>query len=206
MALYDVNGINITPEENTLFQGEKMVCFGDSLTEVNFQYTKGWHKWLQEILGLASYVNRGASGATSATVLNQINNYTANGESLVTIMHGSNDTGIDDATEQNNIKAICTAIKAKFPTAIIIYITPHYQTKYQAGTNTTLQIRKDVLDIAPQYAIPVYDNYQFMGLYSDNLNIFTNDGCHWNDTGHEMVGKNLSEWVINHFEYLYQST
>ena len=205
MAIFDVNGNNIAPESNTLFQGKKMVCFGDSLTEENFQYTKGWHKWMQEILGLASYSNRGQSGATSATILNQINGYTANGESIVTIMHGSNDTGIADATEQSNIEAICSAVKTKFPTAIIIYITPHFQTRYQVGTNTTLNIRKDVLDVAPTYAIPVYDNYQFMGLYSSNLSIYTNDNCHWNDKGHEMVGKNLSKWVLTHFEYLYQN-
>lgn len=201
MAVYDLNGNKIFPEKS-IFQGVKMVCFGDSLTEENFQYTKGWHRWLKEILDLISYVNEGQSGATSATVLSQINNYTANGESIVTIMHGSNDTGIDDATERNNIESISQTVKAKFPQAIVIYITPHYQTKYQTGINTTLQIRQDILDIAPKYSISVYDNYQFMGLYSGNLNILTNDGCHWNDKGHEIVGKNLAEWILVHFKHL----
>lgn len=202
MAVYDIEG-NALTQDNDVFNNKKMVCFGDSLTEENFQYTKGWHKWLKEILGLASYVNKGRSGATSAAVLTQINNYTANGENLVTIMHGSNDTGITDATERNNIESISSAVKTKFPQAIIVYITPHFQTTYQEGTNTTLQIRQDVIDIAPKYAIPVYDNYQFMGLYSSNLNLLTNDGCHWNDKAHEMVGKNLAEWILTHFRYIY---
>lgn len=200
MAVYDISGKNLLTEKS-IFQGRKMVCFGDSLTEVNSQYTKGWHKWLKEILDLASYANMGHSGATSATVLSQINNYAANGESIVTIMHGSNDTGIADETERSTIESISQAVKTKFPQAIVIYITPHYQTKYQDGTNTTLQIRQDVLDIAPKYSISVYDNYQFMGLYSGNLSTLTNDGCHWNDTGHEIVGKNLAEWIRTHFKY-----
>jgi hypothetical protein len=52
MALYDVNGINITPEENALFQGKKMVCFGDSLTEVNFQYTNPYWSFSLYLVGM----------------------------------------------------------------------------------------------------------------------------------------------------------
>ncbi len=203
MTLYNVDGQSILQDENSCFKNKKMVCFGDSLTEVNAQYTKGWHEWVSDILDLSSYTNEGVSSATSSGVLSQINNYTPTGENIVTVMHGSNDTGIADSTEQNNIKAICEAAKTKFPTAIIIYITPHYQTKYQVGTNTTQNIRSDVLEIAPLYSIAVYDNYQFMGLYESNLSILTNDNCHWNDKGHEVVGKNLAKWILTNFRYVY---
>lgn len=73
---------------------------------------------------------------------------------------------------------------------------------YGAGI-TSYEVAKVVREVCEKYAIPVYDNYALSGIYSTNLSAFTTDNCHWNDTAHEMVGKNLARFMMNTFRYIY---
>ena len=72
---------------------------------------------------------------------------------------------------------------------------------YKISTpETTYRIIKEVCN---PYAIPVYDNNQISGICKSNLNNFTVDNCHWNDTAHEMVGKNFAKWLSDTFRFIY---
>ena len=201
---------------NQVWKGKKATFYGDSLTEVNFQYTKGYHKWIQEILGLTSYENFGVSGYKISDVYNKVNSTTATGD-IIFVMCGVNDENFstplgtigDTATDTiyGSYDNLCSLLKTKYPTKIILFITPHYQTAYPHKNGiTSYEVSKAMKEVCEKYAINVYDNYAISGIYpqnNTNKNIFTKDGCHWNDLGHEIVGKNLANYVLNTYRYVY---
>ena len=201
---------------NQVWKGKKATFYGDSLTEVNSQYTKGYHKWIQEILGLTSYENYGVSGYKISDVYNKVNSTTATGD-IIFVMCGVNDENFstplgtmgDTATSTiyGSYDKLCSLLKTKYPTKIILFITPHYQTRYPHNQGiTSYEVSKAMKEVCEKYAINVYDNYAISGIYPQNdtnKNIFTKDGCHWNDLGHEIVGKNLANYVLNTYRYVY---
>lgn len=213
MAVFDVNGSNLIPNGNVVFTGKTASFYGDSLTEVNQHYTKGYHSWVKDILGLTSYNNYGVSGYTIARVITKMQNTTDNPD-IVFVMVGVNDENFSTplgqfgdtttATIYGGYDVLCNLIKTKYPSKLCILITPHYQTRYPHSSGvTSYEVSKAMIEVATKYAIPVYNNFVYSGIYTTNLNIWTVDNCHWNNKAHEMVGKNLSEWVLTHFEYLY---
>ena len=203
-------------EVSSIFFGKTMNILGDSLTEVNQHYTKGYYIWMKEILGLSMVNNYGISGSSISTKSKPMcERYATMGDAdIVLVMGGTNDCtwgaelGTKDSTDNGTVygamKTLCDGLKTKYPTSIIVFITPHFQTKYQhpQGYNA-MDISKIIKDVCYDYAIPVYDNNQLCGIYSSNLNNFTVDNCHWNDTAHEMVGKNLSKWMLDTFRFIY---
>ena len=205
-----------TTDYTQVWKGKKATFYGDSLTEVNFHYTKGYHKWIQEILELTSYENYGVSGYKIADVYNKVNNTTATGD-IIFVMCGVNDENFstplgtmeDDTTTTiyGAYDKLCSLLKTKYPTKIILFITPHYQTRYPHNEGiTSYEVSKAMKEVCEKYAINVYDNYAICGIYPQNTtnkNTFTKDGCHWNDLGHEIVGKNLANYVLNTYRYVY---
>ena len=119
-----------------------------------------------------------------------------------------NDDSSTDTT-YGALKLLCSTLKEKYPTKLIVYITPHYQIRYPSDLGiTSYEVSKAIKEVCYLYGIPVYDNYQLSGIYpqnSTNKTTFTSDGCHWNDLGHEMVGKNIAKYMINTFGYVYTS-
>ena len=208
--------------ENTvsIFKGLKATFYGDSLTEKNGHYTKGYHSWISDILGLESYENYGVSGFTIKDVADKVTATNANGD-IIFIMAGVNDqtfhkqlgTYNDDSstdTTYGALKLLCSTLKEKYPTRLIVYITPHYQIKYPSNLGvTSYEVAKAVKEVCYLYGIPVYDNFQLSGIYPQNTTnktLYTTDGCHWNNLGHEKVGKNIAKYMINTFGYIYTST
>lgn len=217
--IYDINGNTLSEWGNGIFFGKTAAFFGDSLTERNFQYSKGYHAWVKEILGLASYENYGVGGYTTEDVYTKIKNTTTTAD-IIFVMCGVNDQtsrvplgqfgDTTTGTTYGNVYKICEELKSKFLTQPTIFITPAYQTRYpeDTGTNgswgvTSYEITKAIKETCENFAIPIYDNFVFSQLYPTNLSIWTNDNCHWNDKMHEKVGKNLAQWVSDNVRYLY---
>ena len=209
-----------TANATTVFNGLKATFYGDSLTERNSHYTKGYHSWISDILGFVSYENYGVSGHTIKDVANKVISTTASGD-IIFVMAGVNDqtfhkplgTFNDDSstdTTYGALRLLCSTLKEKYPTKLIVYITPHYQIRYPSKLGiTSYEVSKAIKEICYQYGIPVYDNYQLSGIYPQNAtnkNLFTTDGCHWNNHGHEVVGKNIAKYMINTFGYVYTTS
>lgn len=202
---------------DSIFSGLKATFYGDSLTESNYHYTKGYHSWISDILGFVSYENYGVSGYTIKDVANKVTSTNATGD-IIFVMAGVNDQNFhkplgvfnDDSsadTIYGTLRLLCSTLKEKYPTKLIVYITPHYQIRYPSKLGiTSYEVSKAIKEICYLYGIPVYDNYQLSGIYPQNAtnkNLFTTDGCHWNNHGHEVVGKNIAKYMINTFGYVY---
>ena len=200
----------------SIFKGLKATFYGDSLTEKNGHYTKGYHQWISELVGLESYQNFGVSGYTLKQIATKVQGTAATGD-VIFIMGGVNDQTfhkplgtIDDSTDKDTtygaLKLLCSTLKAKYPTKLIIFITPHYQVKYPSNLGiTSYEVSKAVKDVCYLYAIPVYDNFQNSGIYPQNAtnkSTYTTDGTHWNDLGHEKVGRNIAKYMLNTFAHL----
>ena len=203
-------------EDISVFNGLTASFYGDSLTEVNQHYTKGYHSWIKDILGLASYNNYGVSGYKVSDVYTKANSITDTAD-VIFVMCGVNDQtfSVDlgewgDTTTDTTYGAfycLCNLLKTKYPTKTIIFITPHYQTKYPHSSGiTSYEIGEAMKKTCDKFSIPCYDNRVMSGIYTTNLSTFTTDNCHWNDKGHELVGKNLAKWVIDNVRYVYGAT
>lgn len=207
--------LSIKDNTNNVFYGRTACFFGDSLTEVNERYTKGYHKWIQENLGLASYENYARGGRETYGVYEEVvaNPTTAD---LIFCMFGVNDITllntplgtIDDTTRETlygELNILCNHIKTTYPKKLIIFITPHnviYNNSVRTDGVTIRDFADAMIDVCRKYAIPVYDNYQLCGINKYNLNYWTSDNIHWNDKAHKMVGMNISSWMLNTFKYL----
>ncbi len=196
---------------SSVWKGKTAAFYGDSLTEENYHYTKGYHKWVQELLGLASYKNYGKSGWGYADVYNKVCNLTDSAD-IVFVGAGVNEqtysvplgTIADRTTDTTygRLNLLCGMLKEKYPTSTIVFITPHYQTKYPHNDGiTSYEVSKAVKEVCDRFAISVFDNFTLSGICESNLSVFTTDNCHWNDTAHEMVGKNLASFVSGGFRY-----
>lgn len=196
-----------------IFTGKTASFYGDSLTEKNYHYSNGYHKWVSDILGLASYNNYGVSGYKVSDVYNKVNSI-ADTADIIFVMCGVNDQNFSvplgamgdttTGTTYGALSLLCAKLKEKYPTKLVVFITPHYQTKYPHSAGiTSYEVSKAVREVCEKYAIPVYDNFVLSGIYSTNLSTFTTDNCHWNDTAHEMVGKNLARFMVNTFRYIH---
>jgi lysophospholipase L1-like esterase len=197
----------------SVFKNKTAFFYGDSLTEANYHYTKGYHSWVKDLLGLASYNNYGVSGYKVSDVYNKVKSVTGTAD-IVFVMCGVNDQTFSvplgtmgdntTGTTYGSLDLLCALLKQKYPTSIVVFITPHYQTNYPHSDGiTSYEVSKAIKEVCEKYAIPVYDNFVLSGIYPSNLSYFTTDRCHWNDITHEMVGKNLSKWVTDTFGYLY---
>jgi hypothetical protein len=67
-------------------------------------------------------------------------------------------------------------------------------------------VAKAVKEVCEKHSIVVYDNFVNSGIHTANLSYWTTDNCHWNDSAHEMVGKNLAKFVADSFRYVYGNT
>ena len=214
--LASLSGATSVDEGASVFNGLTASFYGDSLTEKNSHYTKGYHSWIQDILGLASYNDYGVSGYKVSDVYNKVNSINDTAD-IIFVMCGVNDQtfSVDlgewgDTTTSTTYGAyycLCNLLKTKYPTKPIIFITPHYQTKYPHSSGiTSYEIGEAMKKTCDKFSIPCYDNRVMSGIYTTNLSTFTTDNCHWNDKGHEMVGKNLARWVIDNVRYVYGAT
>jgi lysophospholipase L1-like esterase len=197
---------------NSIFARKRASFYGDSLTEKNHHYTKGYHKWVQEILGLQSYNNYGHSGDRTEDTINKINSV-ADDAHIIFVMIGVNDVqhetelgtfdGLEAGTVYGNLNTICVNLREKYPLTPIVFITPAAQTTYTSDIGVTMyDVVKAVREVCVKNGVVYYDNYTISGISPANITYWTTDGCHWNDKAHEMVGKNLARFVKDTFHYL----
>jgi lysophospholipase L1-like esterase len=197
---------------DSIFYGKRASFYGDSLTEKNHHYTKGYHKWVQEILGLKSYNNYGHSGDRTEDTINKINSVTDDAH-IIFVMIGVNDVqhetelgtfdGLEAGTVYGNLNTICVNLREKYPLTPIVFITPAAQTTYTSDIGVTMyDVVKAVREVCVKNGVVYYDNYTISGISPENITYWTTDGCHWNDKAHEMVGKNLAHFVKDTFHYL----
>lgn len=197
---------------NSIFAGKKASFYGDSLTEENQHYTKGYHKWVQEILGLQSYNNYGHSGDETEDTINKVSSVTDDAH-IIFVMIGVNDVqnetelgtfdGLEAGTIYGNLNTLCVNLRAKYPLTPIVFITPAAQTAYTSDIGVTMyDVVKAVREVCVKNGVVYYDNYTISGISPANIRHWTTDGCHWNDKAHEMVGKNLAHFVKDTFHYL----
>ena len=202
-----------TVSEVSIFKGLTASFYGDSLTESNYHYTKGYHEWVKDLLGLTSYNNYGVSGYKISNVYSKVNSINDTAD-IIFVMCGVNDENFstplgefgdsDTSTIYGSCDILCSALKEKYPTKLIVFITPHYQTKYPHSSGiTSYEVSKAMKEVCEKYVIPVYDNFILSGIYETNLSYWTTDNCHWNDKAHEMLGRNLSKFMMNTFRYYY---
>lgn len=198
----------------TVFKGKTAAFYGDSLTEENNHYTKGYYDWLAENLELGTVSNYGVSGYKIADVITKMQS-TDDASAMVFVMVGTNDTGgntpigtpsdTTTGTVYGNLDVLCNLMRTKYPTSFLCMITPHYQTKYgsQSGTTSALAIANAMKTVCERYCIPVYDNRVLSQMFAGNLDNYTTDGCHWNNNGHKLVGQNLTDWIKSNYTWFY---
>lgn len=199
---------------------EKTIAFyGDSLTQaVPSQYSKGYRNWIVELCGFASQTNRGVSGYRLWQILDAIS---ANTETTdcISVMGGYNDgnhwntaqlgslgdtvalESDDDTTGTiyGTVYQICNTLRTKYPTKFLMIITPPNEKTAAPGKVSIADIRAAIMETAPLFSIPVYDNFVLSGITTFSLSDYTSDGTHWTDATHEIVGKNISKWLLSTF-------
>lgn len=200
---------------NSIFAGKKASFYGDSLTEENKHYEKGYHKWVQEILGLKLYNNYGHSGDETDDTINKVSSVTDDAH-IIFVMIGVNDMhntealgtfeGLEAGTVYGNLNTLCVNLREKYPLTPIVFITPAEQTLFASSAGMTMyDVAKAVREVCVKNGVVYYDNYTISGISPANIRHWTTDGCHWNDKAHEMVGKNLAHFVKDTFHYLADS-
>lgn len=208
-----VNKLSGGKRKMNIFSGMTASFYGDSLTEVNYHYTKGYHQWIKELLGLVSYNNYGVSGYKISDICSKVNSINDTAD-IIFIMCGVNDENFStplgsfgdstSGTIYGAYDALCRTLKEKYSTKIIVFITPHYQNKYPHNSGiTSYEVSKAMKQVCEKYSIPVYDNFVLSGIGERNLSYWTTDNCHWNDKAHEMLGRNLAQFMKNTFSYYY---
>lgn len=211
----DANNGGGTASSITLFAGKTASFYGDSLTEVNYHYTKGYYKWITDILGLSSYNNYGVGGYKVSDVINKVNAVTDDAD-IIFVMIGVNDVQFNvplgsfaemkTGTVYGNLNTLCQNLREKYPLVPLVFITPAEQTRYPSTTGVSMyDVAKAVREVCFKNSVVCYDNYTISGIYPVNLNYWTTDKCHWNDKAHEMVGKNIASFVADTFHYLPES-
>lgn len=215
------DGINGTGVSETSvvspFNGLTASFYGDSLTEQNVHYTKGYHSWIKDLIGLNSYENHGISGYKISDVLARVNSINDTSD-VIFVMCGVNDQNFstplgewgDTTTDTiyGSYYVLCNTLRNKYPSKLIIFITPHYQTKFPHKNEnvTSYEVGEAMRKTCDLFSIICYDNRVMSEIYPTNLSIYTTDNCHWNDKGHELVGKNIAVWLLSNIGYVNTNT
>ena len=217
MNFYDGYGNKVTNGESAPLNGKKAVFLGDSITYLNNNFaTKNYWAWVSELTGMAC-VPYGVGGSCITYVA-------ATGNSLddsfcvryatmdddadiVVVAGGTNDANIatigkygdtDNTTLYGALGFLMDALRTKYPTSQIIFMTPC--DKYNDNSGSIQLVAKAIKEMAEKHCIEVYDNRQHSGIFphiAENKAYYTADGVHWNNAGHEAVGKHLAYYLMN---------
>ncbi len=208
-------------------EGKKIVFLGDSITEgvgasaIENRYTDVFAK----ITDIRESVNYGIS-ATRIARQQKIEDayvdthaFTERFEQMdddadiVVVFGGTNDYGHGDATfgtlGDRTIDTYCGAVHVlmsglikKYPTAVIVFMTPlHREGEYIPNPTTGKELKAyvDVIKtIAEYYSIPVLDLYATAGIYPDieeQKERLCPDGLHPNDAGSRIIAERLKYFL-----------
>ena len=194
------------------YSGKVANFLGDSITALNtVNAIKPYHAWVAELLGV-SVNNYGLNGSSFADNNSSAKTFCERFQSmadadLVVVAGGVNDTlhgstlgAIGDsttATVYGALDVLCKGLRTKYPVADIVFLTP---TEWVNTKELSVaEVADAVVSVCKKYAIPVYDNRIFSGIYptqSANKNLYLSDTIHWNDTAHEKVGREISSFLL----------
>ena len=194
-----------------IFEGREGILFGDNMVNPDDKRTSGFHLALMRDLGLHSCLYSGYSGVTLAETATRIR--LASGmESVVLVMAGIGDIqqsvplgkmGDTSATTiYGSLHQLCQALLDKYPRAIHTVITPPFQSRYTHAEGVTSgDVAEAMVKVCGGFGIPVYDYYRFSGICRGNLDLLTNDYCHWNQNAQHMAGRNITRFMEQNFRF-----
>jgi lysophospholipase L1-like esterase len=145
---------------NGRLRGRTMYAFGDSIV-AGHTYPRGFATLTaeRELMTLTKYAVNGATVNSGGNqILTQVRNASAQAPDYVVFDGGTNDAYPDTFTRSTYANALETTIrtmKAKWPTARIVYVAVH-----KLGSrdwNTQLAIREVTLQICSRYGVTVAD-------------------------------------------------
>ena len=127
---------------------------------------------------------------------------------IVVVFGGTNDHGHGDApfgtegdrTADTFIGAchqLYTSLLRKFPRSKIVVLTPlHRQVESRNDGIELKDYVNQIKEIAEKYRLPVLDLYEKSAICTATLEDLTTDGLHPNDAGHEILAKEIGEFLL----------
>ena len=205
------------------FYGKILNVLGDSQTASNYHKTKIYHDWVKELIGFSTVNNYGYDGATITNIstshykyLSEVYSNMSNDADLIIVMAGINEliqkTTIGNPTDTSNttlygaLKVLFKGLRQKYPGKPIMFITPTHSNnpavlngETSCGKNLK-EVVEIIIDICKLYSIPVFDAYSLTGIdpsvYAGTVNT---DLLHLNNSGQEILGKMVSNFIIQNF-------
>lgn len=140
---------------------------------------------------------------------------------LIVVFGGTNDYGngqaaignIEDKTMftfYGAVRVLCVNLIKQYPNAQIVFMTPLHRWNENGGLGTwkpdgvvqhpLKDYAKAIKDVCEQFAIPVLDLFGAGGMpihVSEYAKIYTTDGLHPNDKGHEILANKLGKFLEN---------
>lgn len=201
-------------------RGLSAISYGDSIT-ANGTY----QPHVSDVLGLASYLNRGVSGRPMAdgtangagTVTTILSNSDHASYPIITIAAGTNDfrldvplgalgvwadVSFDRTTFLGAYRTSLDYILSQNPNARVVLCTPlkrnnagYTDESTNAAGNKLSAYAQAVRDVAAMYGLPVCDWYSGSGFNERTLSAFTIDGLHPNAAGAARLGRFMGAYV-----------
>jgi lysophospholipase L1-like esterase len=185
---------------------------GDSITQQG--------KYIQPVVDMIGAIasNKGVASSTLA-----VNNAYLTGQSVLERVEGYSDANLwsifagvndwyyltplgsmaDSKTVRTSFygatKAVCENILTRPNNPTLVFFTPLQSNRNGANSNgvTMNQYRQAIIDVCNYYSVPVIDLYGIGGFNPINLNIYTSDGVHPNDTGNAVYAPRIGNELNN---------
>ena len=200
---------------NNRFIGKNANFLGDSQTDDAGNYKSVFfYDWLKDILGLSATNNYGYSGTTIMPIEGQtrsfLERYTSMSDDadLIVVWGGTNDYQyghalgeVDDTANTTFCGALnnlCKGLIAKYPKKDILFVTPTPRGNLSTAVATQKDYADAIIDVCAKYCIPVFDAFRKcnMPIIVDSDRVYTADGLHLNDLGHEILGKSMANFIL----------
>ena len=207
--------------ENSIFSGKRMTIYGDSISAPTNKKSivKAWSDWVKDILGFASVQNYAVGGYDLDAIYTEMarRRDTTNPD-LVIVMGGVNDVvlgtplgqlGDTSDTVYGAIQKICTELNAQYPLARKLIVAPAFQNRYHVTVGTVYEVGRIMKEVCDINGILCYNNLTGAEFNANNIATYVYDangygeGLHWNDSGHELVGKNIAQFIRDNIRSLY---
>ncbi len=114
--------------------------------------------------------------------------------------------GNEEACYTGALSSAVTKLKAEYPDCRIILMTPAYCSYYNGGAlpqsadgGSLSDYADAVCSTAGEIGVEYIDNYHGLGINSSNFETYLSDGCHPNELGRYVTGRN----IIRHFDELH---